>query len=166
MYKTGDTVLHPTAGVCTVKEIKSENFAGLGKKYFYVLAPVYDSRQLIHSPVDSEKITLKKVLEKDEIISLIRSVDVKKDLWTDSDAVRKDLFRKVLKSGDRHDIINLIITICEKRKSLEKIGKKLHLADERVLGEAQKIIHQEFAYALNIETSKISQFIMNELELC
>jgi len=72
----------------------------------------------------------------------------------------------VLKGGDRHEIINLIITICEKQKSLEKIGKKLHLADERVLGEAQKIIHQEFAYALNIETSKISQFIMKELELC
>ncbi|UKI35359.1 MAG: hypothetical protein L6V93_14380 [Clostridiales bacterium] len=72
----------------------------------------------------AKKITLKKVLEKDEIISLIRSVDVKKDLWTDSDAVRKDLFRKVLKSGDRHDIINLIITICEKRKKPRKDWQK------------------------------------------
>ena len=166
MYKTGDTVLHPTAGVCTVKEIKSENFAGLGKRDFYVLSPVYDSRQLIHLPVDSEKITLKKVLDKDEIISLIRSVDVSKSLWVDGDAARKDAFRKVLKSGNRLEIINLIITICEKQKNLESSGKKLHLADERVLGEAQKIIHQEFAYALNLKTSEISRFIMKELELC
>lgn len=166
MYKTGDTVLHPTAGVCTVKEIKSENFAGLGKKDFYVLSPVYDSRQVIHSPVDGEKITLKKVLEKSEIISLIRAVDVNKSLWIDGDAARKDAFKKVLKNGSRTEIINLIITICEKQKSLEKSGKKLHLADERILGEAQKIIHQEFAYALNIEMSEISRFIMKELELC
>ena len=56
MYKTGDTVLHPTAGVCTVTDIKRENFAGLGQKDFYVLCPVYDNRQIIHTPVQNAKI--------------------------------------------------------------------------------------------------------------
>lgn len=163
MYKTGDTVLHPTAGVCTVTDIKSENFAGLGQKDFYVLCPVYDNRQIIHTPVESAKITLKKVLNKSEIMTLIKSVTADNSLWSDNDAERKDLFRKILKTGDRVKIIQLIITICEKQKERETKGKKLHLADERILSEAQKIIHQEFAYALKLNLNEIAPFIMNEL---
>ncbi len=163
MYKKGDTVLHPTAGVCTVTNIKTEDFASLGKRDFYVLTPVYDSRQVIHTPVESEKITLKKVLGKKEIISVIKSVTVDTSLWCENDSERKDIFRKILKNGDRCEIIKLIITICEKRKEKEAAGKKLHLADERILNEAQKIIHQEFAYSLKIPTDEIAPFIMKEL---
>jgi len=163
LYNIGDTVLHPTAGVCKITDIKSENFASLGLKEFYVLSPIYDKGQIIHSPVDSEKIQLRKVLDEEEIYTLIHSISRSEPLWTDNDAMRKDIFMKTLKSGKHTKIIQLIIEICEKREEKIKSGKKLHMADERILNEAEKIIHQEFAYALNIEPNAVAQFIMKEL---
>lgn len=165
MYKIGDTVLHPTAGVCKIANIKSEDFLGLGLKEFYVLNPVYDKGQIIHSPVDSVKITLRRVLSEKEIYSLIHSVSCDEPLWTDNDAMRKEIFSKTLKTDDQAKIIQLIIEICEKRKEKTQNGKKLHISDESILHEAERIIHQEFAYALNINVDSVAQFIMKELNI-
>lgn len=165
MYKTGDTVLHPTAGVCKIVDIKKEDFPGLGIKEFYVLNPIYDKGQTIHSPVDSTKIALRKVLSADDINSLIHSVSCKNPLWRDNDAERREIFLKTLKSDNQAKIIQLIIEICEKRKEKSKDGKKLHMADERILHDAERIIHQEFAYALNINVDSVAEFIMDKLNL-
>ncbi len=165
MYKIGDTVLHPTAGVCKIIDIKSEDFPGLGIKEFYVLNPIYDKGQTIHSPVDSTKIILRKVLSKEEINSLILSVSCDKPLWSDNDAIRKETFLKTLKSDNQAKIIQLIIEICEKRKEKMKEGKKLHIIDERILHDAERIIHQEFAYALDIEVDSVAKFIMDRLNI-
>lgn len=62
-------------------------------------------------------------------------------------------------------IIQLIVEIHKKLEEKQSQGKKLHAADARTLAEAEKLIHQEFAYALKLEPEDVAPFIMKEMNL-
>ena len=47
----------------------------------------------------------------------------------------------------------------------KKTGKKLHMADGRIMQEAEKMIHQEFAYSLKLDIDEVASYIMNELHI-
>jgi CarD family transcriptional regulator len=164
MFEANDMVMHPTAGVCKIECIQKENIARTGLKNYYILKPVYgNTATTLYVPTDSDKIKLRKVLSTSEIKALIHSVSPKPDLWIDNDARRKEAFTQILRSQDHKAIIEMIIAIKEKWDEKLARNRKLHAADERILREAEKMIHQEFAYALNIQVNEVLPYIMQEL---
>lgn len=166
MYNIGDTVMYPGAGVCRIAEIETKRFAKTAPKTYYILKPVYDNVQTtIYCPVDNEKINLQRLLTAEDIRVLLKNLPKDRTLWIDNDTERKREFTAILRSGDRADILQLICEIHENRVKREAAGKKLHLADEKILREAEKIIHQELAYSMQIDVSEVSAFIMKELEI-
>ena len=57
----------------------------------------------------------------------------------------------------------MIRTLRSHQKELAEKGKRLHIADERALKEGQRLIHDEFSYALNIEPEEVGSFISAEM---
>lgn len=164
LFKISDTVVHPGMGVCKITNIKDEDFAKLGKKQFYVLKPIYDNNQTtVYVPVNSEKITLKKLLSEEEIEALLSEINFSKSVWIDNDVVRKEKFTQILKSGDRVEIILLIRELHLKLEEKEKAGKRLHISDEKILREAEKLIHQELAFSMNIEVEQVAEYIIKHI---
>lgn len=164
MYEVGNIVMHPSAGVCKISDICSEEFANIPAKSYYVLKPVYENGSTIYTPVDSDKVCLRRLLSCEDIYRLIHSVSVTEPLWKEDRAQRQAIFSQVLKSGDHRSLIQLIIEIHKKKEEYQGCGKRLHLPDETALKEAERLIHQEFAYALDLQPSEIAAFVMQELE--
>ena len=61
MFNVNDTIMYGSQGVCRILDIREESFSGAPKLY-YVLEPVYDSNSTIYFSVDSDKISLLKLL--------------------------------------------------------------------------------------------------------
>jgi CarD family transcriptional regulator len=165
MFEITDIVIHPTSGICKIEDIREEAFGKLGKHTYYVLSPLYENNHtVIYIPVDGS-IELRKVLSKENIKDIIKRVNLNNQLWIENDHKRAEKFNNILRSGNQSQIIELIVEIYMKQEEKAKEGKKLHVSDIRILDEAQKMVHQEFAYALNIELDKIGKYIMKELHI-
>lgn len=166
MYKVGNMVMHPYAGVCMIKDVRIEKFSKLPDKMYYILNPIYEqSQSRIYVPVDSEKIQLRKLLSMEDIQQLIHSIDLDTHLWVNNDSKRQEKFNQILKSGNHKEIIQLIVEIHNKEYEKKQENKKLHLADIRIMQEAEKMIHQEFAFSLNLKIDEVASFIMKELHI-
>lgn len=167
MYKVDDMVMHSGAGVCKIDEIKIEQFSDCKERLYYVLKPVYDKNSTtLFIPVDNSKNNLRKLLSMEKIKELILSIyDDGERLWTDNEKERAETFANVIKSGDHTRIIKLIIEMHEKISQKHELGKKLRQTDEKVLYTAEKMIHEEFAYALKIEPEDVAPYIMKQLNL-
>lgn len=166
MYRIGDIVMYPGTGVCRVEDIVTQKFARTEEKTYYVLKGVYDTADTtIYCPVDNKNIKLRKLLSKDSITDLINKACVGEKLWIDNDNERKKLFASVLKEGDQIKILKLIIEIHENKVEKEKEGKQLHLSDEKILQQAEKIIHEELAYSMDIKIDEVAAFIMHEMNI-
>lgn len=148
-------------GVCKIENIKAESFGRGALRQFYVLKPIYDNNSTtLYVPTDSKKIVLKPLIDEKEIKDLLRNLDTTNCLWVENDVQRKDVFTKILKSGDRSQIILLIKELHEQKLCRQQTGKRLHISDEKFLREAEKLIHEELAFSMNIAVDDVSDFIM------
>ena len=133
---------------------------------YYALKPVCDGKSTIFVPCGNEKLVGKKrrILSAAEIRALIDSLQNESLDWIEDDAERKEQYGAILHSGDRKALALLIRTLYLHRQALKASGRKFHAADEQILERAQKLLHEEFAYVLNIQPEEVPPFITRQLE--
>lgn len=165
MFQAGDAIIYGTHGVCVISEIAELKLVG-DKREYYVLSPVRDSNSKIYAPTDNEAVSAKmrKVLTRDEIMSLILNVSDDETKWISDDSERRDFCESVIKSGDRSELMKLIEMLYLKQKSLQSNKKHFHMADEKALREAQELLHDEFAYVLGIKPEEVPGYIRQQLK--
>lgn len=171
-YKGGDKVLklnekvmYGTTGVCVVQSVEDKRIGKEIKKY-YVLKPVSQTSSTVYIPADNEKLLSKvrRVLSVEEIKTMLSSLSDEPDIWTDNDNERREKFSEIITSGDRKACLVLVRTLHNRQSALSGTGKRLHIADERALKEAQRLIQDEFSVVLNIQPCEVGAYIKCETE--
>lgn len=165
MFQTGDTILYGTHGVCTIQSIEEMNFSGQKQEY-YILNPVYNKASTIYVPIHNEKLTAKmnRILSAEEIYELIHSMPDEKTIWIENESARKERFQQIVSGNNRQELVQLIKTLYLHQEKQKEKGKKLHIADERFLKEAEKLLYNEFALVLKMEPNQVLPFIMGQIE--
>lgn len=166
MYQIGDMVLYGMEGVCKITGKEHRATAGVEGDY-YVLKPIENEQATVWVPAGNPQLVhkMRKLLSLDEVYHLIHQMASQPVMpWEDNDRVRRDQFQAVLRSGDRMSLISMIRTLYLHQQELAAKGKKLHLADEKQMKEAEKQLHEEFAHVLHIDRDQVVPFIVREIE--
>ena len=164
MLKLKEKVMYGTTGVCIVESVEQKKI-GREVKDYYVLKPVSQATSTVFLPADNEKLLAKvrNVLTADEVKGIISEISSLEDIWVENDAERRLKFNEIISSGDRKVCLVLLRTLHHRQAELSTKGKRLHIADERVLKEAQRLIHDEFSIALDMKSDEIGPFLKTEL---
>lgn len=99
-----------------------------------------------------------------DVYELIRSMPDNETIWIDDINLRKEKYTDILKKGDTIALIKLIKTLYLEKEKKKNEGKKLYVGDEKIMSEAQRLLHEEFALVLNIKVDEVIPFILGELE--
>lgn len=164
MYKSGDMVMYGLAGICKVTAIEKRKFTEKEREY-YILKHINSDRNVFYVPTDNEAAVSKmhRICSKSEVNELISHMNSEKPIWIDNDSNRKEEYSRIIKDGDKHEIIRLIKTLYLRRKELSKSGKKLRSADEDYLDLAENMLFEEFAFALDIDRNEVVKYIKNHI---
>ena len=164
MYKVNDAVMYVSYGVCTISSIENRDFCGENVEY-YVLHPVNDKKNTFYVPTSfgTLKDKMKSVCTKAEVDELINAMPENDRMWIDDDELRKKEFRRIIDSGDRSSIVSMIKILYLHRQELLQNHKRLHSTDERFLSEAENMLYDEFAYALEIPKDEVISYIKNHI---
>lgn len=166
MYKINEAVLYGANGICVITDIEEKKLDKEQKKY-YILKPVFDKSSTLYIPVDNEALCnkMRKILSVEEIYRLVNTINNEEMIWIDNEQERNKKYQEILKSGDRLEIMKMIKCLYEHQQKLKNTGKKFHVADERIMRSAESILHQEFAYVLDIKREQVIPFILNNLSI-
>lgn len=165
MHSIGDIFIYGSNGVCKIIDIKKEKF-GSEIKTYYILSPFFDKRETIYVPTDNDALVskMKEILSKEELLEMIKAIPCKESIWNDNINMRKEEFKKIIKSADRDELWSLLKTLHDRRLFLEGSGKSLSVYDERYLKQAQNIIHGEIALVFEIGPDEVEPFIAKTIE--
>lgn len=165
LYAVGDTVMHPSEGVCTIDELRLMEFGGTEKRLYYILKPATaKSSSTVYLPIARGNSILRRLLSKENIFALITRSSEYAGLWIADNKQRKDVFTKILAEGNYAKIIRMLQEIHEENAAREAEGKKPCSSDEAIRAEAERLLHQEFSYVLNLSLEDTAAFIVNELK--
>ena len=160
MFSAGDIVMHISAGICRIQEIREEKFVEK-KQPYYVMHPLSDGNSTLYVPVASGESKLRRPLSEPEILQLLDRAAEEEIPWIENNTLRKSAFTELLHSGDPCKKVALAARLHERKKYLIDHGRKFPVGDERILKEAEKQINGEFSYSLSMEESEVPAYILS-----
>lgn len=160
MYNVGDAVMYGAYGICRISALEKRNFTGEDKEY-YILKHIGPDKNTFYVPADSEEVlsSIRCVCTKAEADALIAHMNCEGLIWIENDSKRKEEYKRIIRDGDKKEMIRLIKTLYLRRKELSIEKKKLRSFDEQYLSIAENMLFEEFAYALDIDRSEVVDYI-------
>lgn len=157
----GEYVMYKSGEICRIEDIRTEDFAGMGEKEYYVLRQNGEMNSVMYIPVNGrDESAMRHVLNAEEIDAVIDDNGEYSELWIDDLKSRVTAFEQILRNGDRAEILWIIKRLSAYRDEAAKNKKKLYAGDERVLASAERIITGEFSFVLGINREDVMPYIL------
>ena len=164
MYGVGMFVIYGNEGVCEIKGIVQKEFRDKVLEY-YVLNPVHNKNAEVLVPKNNVSLVskMRSVLSKEEIMAIIHQMPKEEMIWIDNEDLRKEKYKAIISEGDRIQLVRLIKTLYLHKEKQKKSGRKLHIADERLLKDAEHMLYDEVAFVLDMTQSEVVPFIARQI---
>ncbi len=151
--QVGAYVRYGGTGICQVARVENMPFPdSQHMRLCCELKPISNVAMVILVPLDNETLCAKMrpLLTKNEIETMLQTASAQPSLWIEDRKLRTAEFRRMLSAGDAQVLLQLLRSIEQQQDTLRATKKKLSAADMAVQKEAQRIVEEEFAYALEI----------------
>ena len=164
MFQVGEFIIYENRGICKVEGIAELSLPGAVKgQQYYELKPVFEEAGKIYSAVDSNKVTMRQVLTKEEANELIEDIPNIPEMRIGDEKYREMKYKEAVHSCDCRQWVSIIKTLYTRRQNRLEQGKKATNTDERYFKKAESNLHGELAIALGLEKSTMEEFIHNRL---
>lgn len=165
MFEAGSYIIYGTKGVCKVDAIGTINVPGVDKqRLYYTLSPVNDRSGIIYTPVENSKVSMRKVISKEDALALIEEIPSIELLWIENEREREQLFQKTLLTCDCREAVKIIKTLYLKKQKRLEAGKAATALDQKYLQYAQEQLYGEFAIALGMDKNQVENYITETIE--
>ena len=158
MFSIGDTIIYSVHGLCEIDDICEKTFAGVTKKY-YELHPIKDSKLKISIPIDSDKVTMLEIMDKDEAEKMLKSFTEPGVEWIESSSERTKVYSEIIKSGNRREVSKVLNTLLKRKNKVEVLGKRFHSQDKKLLTFIENILFTELSFALDTTFEQVEEKI-------
>lgn len=165
MFEIEDVIVYGSQGVCQIVGIDAQKIDGQVKQYF-VLKPKNNPSATFYVPTWNEKAwrKMRKVMTRQEIDDLVRSLPDQAPTWIPNDNERKEAYRKILANADQAAIITMLQALFLHKQEREAEGRRLHMADEHFMKDAEQILYNELQYVLNMDKAELMAYIFGHSE--
>ena len=165
MFAAGEYIHYGSSGLCRIDAVTKLDLSGAdGKKLYYRLIPLSDQGSTIYTPVDNQKVSMRRVLTKEEAESLIEELPAIGELHVEDERQREQTYKKALSSADCKDWVRMIKTLYGRRRIRLEQGKKTTATEDRYFKAGREMLHQEIALAVGIRSEDVEDFISHKLE--
>lgn len=167
LFKTGDLIVYGQTGVCEVTDICEKQLtAGGEKRRYYKLRPLYSQNSVIFTPIDNQKVFMRSIISKEDAERLIDLIpEIKASPFNRN--TQRDItehYEEMLKSHSCRALIELTMSIYQKKCEAAEKKRKIGSIDERFMKRAEDLLFGELAAALKIEPESVQSYISSRIE--
>lgn len=165
MFEKGELIICGGHGVCRVIDITDNPIDRTDRKRkYYLLEPVFEKTSTIYTPVDNEKIIMRRIMNEEEaqkLIEHIREIDI---VWIQEEKRREQTYKDAIRTYDSRSLVQIIKTLYQRKKVRINEGKKVLSSDEQYLRKAEELLYSEMSVALSIPKEKVEEYIMEAVK--
>ncbi len=165
MFEKGELIMCGGHGVCRVIDITGNPIDQFDKeKKYYVLEPVFEKASTIYTPVDNDKIVMRRIMNKEEAEKLIAHIAEIDTVWIQEEKRREQTYKEAISTYDSRSLAQIIKTLYQRKRSRIDEGKKVLSSDEQYLHKAEELLYSEMSMALSIPKDKVVDYISEAVD--
>lgn len=162
MFDVGEYIIYGTNGVCQVSSVGKLAISDDDKLY-YTLVPVYSKSSTVYTPVDNEKVVMRRLISKEEARELVENMNSVETISVEDEKKREECYKQALRTCECTEWVKLIRTSYLRIQDRRNSGKKVINSDEKYLRAAEDYLYGELAIALDIEKEKVRDYIVEKV---
>ena len=155
----GKLVMYGTSGVCRIEGTEKRCFDGKNENEYWKLIPLESENSVYYIPMDTLDDKVRELATRDEIESFLTTMQNIDPLAISDVHKRREVFGNILRGGNYSELISLIKLLNSEQQQRATTGKKLSMADEKVMHDAEKIMFQEFSVVLDMNMEQVKTYI-------
>lgn len=160
MFKKDELIMCGGHGVCRVVNVTGNPIDRLDKvRKYYVLEPVFEKGSTVYTPVDNDKVIMRKIMNKQEAEELVGRITSIETVWIQEEKSREQLYKEAIRTYDCHSLVQIIKTLHLRKQSRLQEGKKVLSSDEQYLRKAEELLYSEMSLALSIPKEEVETYI-------
>lgn len=163
MFEKGSYVVNANNGICEISDIVTMNMSGTDKEY-YVLMPLDEKTAKVFLPIDIAEKRIRPVMQKEEAWKLIKEMKAVDEALIENEKEREKIYKDAINSRDPKRLISIMKTLYIRKQQRLEAGKKNTSVDERYFKLAENNLHNELAFSLGVDKSRIKDIIMSNTD--
>ena len=160
MYSVGDYIIYGSNGVCKITDIGPMKMAGAVKdRLYYTMVPCYIRDSEIFTPVDNDRVVMRKVMSREEAEEFIGSIDDIDSLEIIEEKRRELEYKQAVLTCKPDVLVGLLKTIQTRMDERTAEGKKVTSSDAKYFHIAEDSLFGELAISLDMEKDEVKDYL-------
>ena len=160
MFKEDQLIMCGGHGVCRVVTITDNPIDRSDKeRKYYVLEPVFEKGSTVYTPVDNDKVVMRRIMNKREAEALVDQITEIETVWIQEEKSREQLYKDAICTYDCESLVRIIKTLYLRKQKRLQEGKKVLSSDEQYLHRAEELLYSEMSLALSIPKEEVGAYI-------
>ncbi len=165
MFDVGDYIIYGNSGVCKINKIGPMKMAGAVRdRLYYTMVPCYIRDSEIFTPVDNDRVVMRKVMTKEEAEDFIGSIGNIGTLEIIEEKRREQEYKQAVLTCDPVIIVELMKTISIRMEERISEGKKVTAADAKYYHIAEDSLYGEIAVSLGMDKDQVRDSLKDRIE--
>ena len=165
MFNIGDFIIYGNNGVCRITNVGPMKMPGVPKdRLYYTMVPCYIRDSEIFTPIDNERVVMRKVMSKDEAEDFIQSISEIKELEIIEEKKRELEYKQAVLTCEPEILVSLIKTIHTRMEDRIAVGKKVTSSDSKYFHIAEESLCGELAISLEMDKDEVRDYIKEKVE--
>lgn len=166
MFAVGEYIVYGTNGICRVEEICASPFDATDTRTYYLLVPLNNPMSsTIYTPVNNERVPMRRLMTREEIEVLIRGMADIEELVVPVEKQRRDLYRTTLGALRPEGYVSVIKTVHRRRAQLAAAHKHFPVTDMEYGRLAKHLLYSEIALVLGMEEAGMEAYLGEHLAI-
>lgn len=163
MFEKGEYIIYGSNGVCEVQDYMNAS-GEEDNRIYYVLVPMRSKGSTIFSPVDNQKVFMRKVMTKEEARELLRGIPEYEDMEIRDSRAQEQQYKEILQSGNSTESLRLLKALYERKRKREAAGRRITAVDEKYLFLAKDCLLNELSIALDLEVEDVDKILAEKMK--
>ena len=117
----------------------------------------------ICSPVDNQKVFMRKVMTKEEARELLRGIPEYEDMEIRDSRTQEQQYKEILQSGNSTESLRLLKALYERKRKREAAGRRITAVDEKYLFLAKDCLLNELSIALDMDVEDVDKILADKI---
>lgn len=164
MFEVGEFIVYGTNGICRVTDICPSPYDSADTRTYYLLVPVNNPMSsTIYTPVDNDRVPMRRLMTPEEIEALILSMPHIELLSVPVEKQRRDLYRATVGALRPEGYVSVMKTVRERYERLSAAHKHFPVSDMEYGRLARHMLYSEISHVLSIKEESVEEYIAQKL---
>lgn len=165
MFERGEYVFHESGGVCRIEDIRVAPLDGMpADRTYYVMRPIHDPNSVIYIPVDSDRIFLRRLLNREEAVELLDLIPFIRTIEVDNAKQLRAKYVELMRLHEPLEWVRVIKTVYARTDMSASRTSRVSDTERSFSDNAKRNLHAELSLALGVPEGDMEQYITEHIQ--